>query len=229
MTLVRYPKVPTMNSSPHAAAASKRCWLSTSSRPIPVPAPRMSTSSVMIIGQRRRDAYAEHDSGRSDGRITLRHRCAGESPMVRDISSRTAGMERMAVAVFSRIGHETIRATTATPLIRVGPSSRTATGTSAAPGMAAMKSIVGVRARSMRRDEPIAMPTAPPTTTANTRPSTYVPSVCSDRGDNRPVAVHARDGLEPFVRRGKRQRVIGCRQLPHDQQRRRSAAVRAVP
>ena len=55
--------------------------------------------------------------GASDGRTTSRQRCAGDSPTVRDISSRTAGMERIAVAVFSRIGHETMRATTATPLI----------------------------------------------------------------------------------------------------------------
>ena len=52
--------------------------------------------------------------------------------MERNISSRTTGMERIAVAAFSKIGHETMRATTATPLISVGPSSRTATGTSAA-------------------------------------------------------------------------------------------------
>ena len=65
--------------------------------------------------------------------------------MVRDISSRTSGIDRIAVAVFSRIGQETIRATTAIPLSGLWPSNSTATGTSAAPGMAATKSIVGVR------------------------------------------------------------------------------------
>ena len=99
------------------------------------------------------------------------HRCARESPIVRDISSRTGGIDRTAVAVFSRIGHDTINATATTPLSRLGPSSNTATGTSAAPGIAAMKSIVGVSARSISRDEPIAVPTAPPITTAHARPN----------------------------------------------------------
>ena len=54
--------------------------------------------------------------GISDGTITLPHRWGRESPIVRDISSRTGGIDRTAVAVFSRIGHDTINATATTPL-----------------------------------------------------------------------------------------------------------------
>ena len=120
----------------------------------------------------------------SDGRITLTHRCSGESPMVRDISSRTNGTDRIAVAVFNSIGHETISATTAIPVKGLWPSNSTVTGTSAAPGMAAMKSIVGVRKRSATGDRPIDTPTTPPTTTADRRPNTNVPTVCSAAGAN---------------------------------------------
>ena len=48
--------------------------------------------------------------------MTLRQRCGGVSPSMRDISSRTAGTARMDVAVANRIGQETISATTTTPL-----------------------------------------------------------------------------------------------------------------
>ena len=154
--------------------------------------------------------------GASDGRTTLPHRCTGESPMVRDISSRTAGMERIVVAAFSKMGHETMSATTATPLISDGPSSRTATGTSAAPGIAAAKSMEGVRARSTRRDAPIATPTAAPITVARVSPSTYVPSVWVIAGANKPSPC-SRAMASRFSRWGKGQRRIGRAGLPHDQ------------
>ena len=70
--------------------------------------------------------------GASDGRTTSRQRCAGDSPRCATFPAAPQ-MERIAVAAFSRIGHETISATTATPLIWFGPSNRTATGTSPGP------------------------------------------------------------------------------------------------
>ena len=104
--------------------------------------------------------------------------------MVRDISSRTTGTDRIAVAVFNSIGHDTIRATTAIPLRGLWPSNRTVDGTSAAPGMAATKSIVGVRKRSTAGEWPIDTPTTPPMTTADRRPNANVPIVCSVAGAN---------------------------------------------
>ena len=76
----------------------------------------MSTSNVTMSAIADATRTPRMTPGVSDGRMTLLHRCGRVSPSVRDISSRTAGTVRMAIAVASRIGHDTMSATTTTPL-----------------------------------------------------------------------------------------------------------------
>ena len=98
--------------------------------------------------------------------MTLRQRPTGDRPSVRDMSSRTAGIDRIADAVLSRTGHIAASATIATLARKVIPSSRRVSGISAAPGTVATTSRAGVSRRSARRDAPISTPRSPPTSTA---------------------------------------------------------------
>ena len=104
--------------APTPLDVSNRRRLSTNKRLRPTPAPKTSTSRARrSTAQRRCDLCLEHRSGTSDGTTTLPYRCARESRIVRDIASwhRRHPMHG-AVAVFSRIGHDTINATATTPL-----------------------------------------------------------------------------------------------------------------